>query len=169
MKEFLTVAKIVKPQGIRGEIKVLSLTDSVEDLVELTKAYIGGNPYKILNVRPCGGDCAIVALGGVFDRNAAELLRGLDLTVKRSEAPALPEGRYYIADVIGCKVVVGEKEIGMVLSITPARTDVYEVEKLDGSHLIFAAAEGVVENIDVEEGVVTLNEKRLAEVGFDSK
>lgn len=170
MKEFLTVAKIVKPQGIRGEVKVISLTDSAEDLTELTKAYIGGNPYKILNVRPCGGDCAIVALGGVFDRNAAELLRGQEVTVKRSEAPALPEGRFYIADVIGCKAVTEDgQEIGIVSGITPARTDVYEVEKHDGSHLVFAAAEGVVESIDVESELVVLNKKRLEEVGFESK
>ncbi|MGN1060980.1 MAG: ribosome maturation factor RimM [Candidatus Coproplasma sp.] len=170
MEEFLTVAKIVKPQGIRGELKVISLTDSVEDLTEFNKVYIGGNLYKILNVRPCGGDCAIVALGGVCDRNAAELLRGYNLEVKRSDAPALPEGRFYIADVIGCKVVLdGGAEVGTVTSITPARTDIYEVEKVDGSRLTFPAAEGVIEDIDVENGVITLNKKRLAEVGLEGK
>lgn len=170
MEEFLTVAKIVKPQGIKGELKVLSLTDSAEDLCGFVKVYIGGNPYKVLNVRPCGGDCAIIALGGVFDRNAAELLRGFTVEVKRTDAPALPEGRFYIADVIGCRVVLeGGAEVGKVVSVTPARTDIYEVEKLDGSHLTFPAAEGVIEDIDVENGVVTLNKKRLAEVGLDSK
>lgn len=170
MEEFLTVAKIVKPQGIRGEIKVISMTDSVEDLTAFTKVYIGGNPYKILNVRPCGGDCAIVALGGVCDRNAAELLRGFNLEAKRDDAPALPEGRFYIADVIGCKVLTeGGTEVGKVISITPARTDIYEVEKVDGTHLTFPAAEGVIENIDVEGGEITLNKKRLAEVGLESK
>ncbi|MGN0806999.1 MAG: ribosome maturation factor RimM [Candidatus Coproplasma sp.] len=170
MEEFLTVAKIVKPQGIRGEVKVISMTDDVEDLTEFTKVYIGGNPYKMLNVRPCGGDCAIVALSGVFDRNSAELLRGLNVEVKRVDAPTLPEGRFYIADVIGCKIVSEDgAEIGTVISITPARSDIYEVEKPDKTHLIFPAAQGVIENIDVEGRVVTLNKKRLAEVGLESK
>ncbi len=170
MNEFLTVAKIVKPQGIRGEVKVLSLTDSAEDLTAFTKVYIGGNLYKLLNVRPCGGDCAIVALSGVFDRNAAELLRGLDVEVKRADAPELPEGRFYIADIIGCKVVLENgAEVGTVSAITPARTDIYEVEKPDGTHITFPAADGVIQDIDVESGVITLNKKRLAEVGLESK
>ncbi|MGN1373640.1 MAG: ribosome maturation factor RimM [Candidatus Coproplasma sp.] len=170
MEEFLTVAKIVKPQGIRGEVKVIAMTDSVEDLCEFTKVYIGGNPYKMLNVRPCGGDCAIVALAGVFDRNSAELLRGLDVCAKRVDAPALPEGRFYIADVIGCKVVTEDgAEIGTVTAITPARSDIYEVEKLNGAHLTFPAAEGVIESIDVAGGTITVNKKRLAEVGLESK
>lgn len=170
MEEFLTVAKIVKPQGIKGEVKVIAMTDSVEDLCEFTKVYIGGNPYKMLNVRPCGGDCAIVALSGVFDRNAAELLRGFNVEAKRVDAPALPEGRFYITDVIGCKVFTDDGvEIGTVTDITPARSDIYEVEKLDSSHLTFPAAEGVIESIDVEGGRITLNKKRLAEVGLESK
>lgn len=170
MEEFLTVAKIVKPQGIKGEVKVIAMTDDVEDLCEFTKVYIGGNPYKMLNVRPCGGDCAIVALSGVFDRNAAELLRGFNVEAKRCDAPALPEGRFYITDVIGCTAVTEDgEEIGTVTSITPARSDIYEVEKVDGSHLTFPAAEGVIENIDVEGGKITLNKKRLAQVGLESK
>lgn len=170
MEEFLTVAKIVKPQGIKGELKVLALTDSPSDLNGFAKVYIGGNPYKLLNSRPCGGDCAIVALGGVCDRNAAELLRGEELRVKRADAPALPEGRYYIADVIGCKAVYGGgTEIGTVASVTPARRDVYEVVKENGSRLIFPAADGVIEDIDVENGVVVLNKKRLSEVAMEEK
>ncbi len=170
MEEFLTVAKIVKPQGIKGELKVLALTDTPSDLCAFTKVYAGGNAYKMLNVRPCGGDCAIVALGGVCDRNAAELLRGVTLEVKREDAPALPEGRYYIADVVGCKAVTESgAEIGVVKSVTPARCDIYEVEKSDLSRLIFPAAEGVIENIDVENGVITLNKKRLSEVALEEK
>ncbi len=170
MEEFLTVAKIVRPQGIKGELKVLAMTDAPSDLCAFTKVYVGGNPYKMLNVRPCGGDCAIVALSGVCDRNAAELLRDLNVEVKREDAPALPDGRYYIADVIGCKAVTENgAEIGVVKSVTPARCDIYEVEKADLSRLVFPAADGVIVSIDVESGVVTLNKKRLAEVALEEK
>ena len=53
MKDFLTIATIVKPQGIRGEVKVLALTDSPEDLQAFTRVYVGGKPCKILkSARP---------------------------------------------------------------------------------------------------------------------
>lgn len=149
---------------------MLALTDSPSDLCEFDRVYVGGNQYKMLNVRSCGGDCAIVALAGVCDRNAAELLRGAELEVRRGDAPPLPEGRYYIADVIGCNAVFENgAAVGVVKSVTPARCDIYEVEKEDGARLIFPAAEGVILNIDVEGGTVTLNKKRLFEVALEEK
>lgn len=170
MEKFLTVAKIVKPQGIRGEVKVIAMTDSPEDLSSFTKVYIGGNAYKLLKSRSMGGDCAIISLSGVCDRNSAELLRGMEVEVARDEAPALPEGKYYIADVIGCVAVDSLGNVlGKVVNVTPARTDVYEVEKENGLRLVFPSAEGVIESIDVVEGRVVLNAQRLAEVALEEK
>ena len=62
MKDFLTIATIVKPQGIRGEVKVLALTDSPEDLQAFTRVYVGGKPCKILKVRAQNGNCAFLTL-----------------------------------------------------------------------------------------------------------
>ncbi|MGN0804735.1 MAG: ribosome maturation factor RimM [Candidatus Coproplasma sp.] len=169
MEKFLTVAKIVKPQGIKGEVKVLTMTDSSEDLSAFTKVYIGGNAYKLLKSRPMGGDCAVISLSGVCDRNSAELLRGMEVEVKRDDAPKLPEGKFYIADVIGCSVEDTEGNIiGKVASVTPARTDIYEVEREKG-RLIFPSAEGVIESIDVESGKVVVNSSRLSEVALEEK
>lgn len=170
MEKFLTVAKIVKPQGIRGEVKALALTDSPEDLSRFTTVYIGGNMYKLLSSRPMGAGCACIRLSGVCDRNAAEALRESLILVRREDAPTLPEGRFYIEDIIGCTVrdELGDI-IGTVKDITSAKTDVYEVQKPDGTKIYFPAAEGVISEIDVEGGVVTVNFKRLKEVALEEK
>lgn len=169
MKDYLTVAKIVKPQGIKGEIKVLALTDTPADLNAFDRVYIGGNAYKVLNVRPQNGECAFVALAGIADRNAAEELRGKTMEVLRSEAPALPDGTYYIADVIGCKVYSEGKEVGVVTDITPARTDVYEVTLLNGGKLVFPAVEGLISEINVSACKVVVDGERLAQVAMEEK
>ena len=169
MSDKLSLAKIVKPQGIKGEVKVLTMTDSPEVLASFDRVYIGGNAYKILKVRPMGGDCAVVALSGIADRNAAELLRDKIIEGDKSDAPELPEGTYYIADIVGCSVVCGGETIGEVTDITPARTDVYEVAKSGGGKLIFPAVTGVIEDIDIAGRVVTLNKKKLAEVALEEK
>ena len=164
----LTVAKILKPQGIRGEIKVMTFTDSPADLQAFDRVYIGGNPFKVLKVRPQSGDCAFLTLSGIADRNAAETLRNLDVEVDREEIPDLPEGTYYIADVIGCKVITSKgEELGMVKGITPARTDIYEYKKPDGRTVSFAAVEGVILSTDVAAKVVTVDKARLSEVAID--
>ena len=164
----LTIAKILKPQGIRGEIKVMTFTDSPSDLHAFDRVYIGGNCYKMLKVRPQNGDCAFITLAGIADRNAAESLRGANVEVDREDIPALPEGTYYIADVIGCKVVTQEgDELGIVRGITPARTDIYEYEKIDGKSVSFAAVEGVILSTDVEAKILTVDKVRLSEVAID--
>ncbi|MDE6557669.1 MAG: ribosome maturation factor RimM [Clostridia bacterium] len=168
MDNYLTIATIVKPQGIRGEVKVLTMTDEPEDLKSFGKVYVGGNCYKMLKVRPAGGNCAFVTLSGIADRNAAELLRGQEITVLREDAPALPDDTFYIADVIGCTVADDNgKTYGEVISITPARTDIYEVKKPDGKILTFPAAEGLISDINVAGKRVTVNAARMAEVALD--
>ena len=85
MKAPLTIATILKPQGIRGEIKVRALTDSAENLKAFKTVYIDGAEYSVFSVR-AQGDIGYLALKGIADRNAAELLRGKEITANREEA-----------------------------------------------------------------------------------
>lgn len=165
MNDKLTVATVLKPQGILGEVKVKALTDSAEDLKAFKKVLIGGVQYSVLSVRT-SGDFAFLGLKGIADRNAAELLRGKDVEVERGDIPPLPEGRYYIADLIGCEVVTEKgAPLGTVTSVTPARTDIYVIERA-GKEITFAAADGVITDIDVEAGKIYVNAKRFKEVSL---
>jgi 16S rRNA processing protein RimM len=164
MEQKILVAVIVKPQGIRGEVKVKTFTDAPEDLQTLAKVFIDDKPYKIVAVRGVVGDTAFIALKGVADRNAAEALRGRELYALREDIPPLPDGRYFIADLIGCRVADEEgKEIGVLSDVTPAKTDVYSVT-IGGKEVMFAAVDGVILNVDVEQKVITVQRKRFEEV-----
>lgn len=165
MEKTLTIATVLKPQGIRGEIKVKTLTDSAEDLCNFARVFIGGAEYKVLAVRPAG-DCAYLTLRGIADRNAAELLRGKEVVALREDAPELPEDTFYLVDVLGCEVVTEKgKSMGTIIDITPAKTDIYVVEG-NGKRVTFVAAEGVIEDIDVQAKRVTVNKKRFDEVAL---
>lgn len=167
MENYLTIAQIVKPQGIRGEVKVLAMTDGPTDLKAFDRVYVGGNALKILKVRPAGGNCAYLTLSGIADRNAAETLRGQEVRVMRSDAPALPEDTFYIADLIGCNIVDENGRVyGEVESITPARTDIYEVRTPEGKILTFPAVEGLISEIDAAARRVTVSASRLKEVAL---
>lgn len=161
----LTVATVLKPQGIRGEIKVKALTDTAEDLKDIKVMEIGGAEYAVLSVR-AQGEFAYLTLRGVADRNAAEELRGLEVLVSRENAPALPDGRYYIADLIGCEVYTGRGEkLGEVIDVTPAKTDVYTIS--DGAEqIVFAAADGVISDVDIDARKIVVDGKRFKEVSL---
>lgn len=161
--EKITVATVLKPQGIRGEIKVKVLCDDAEVLKSFKSVLIDGEEIPVLAVR-AQGDTAYIMLKGVADRNAAELLRGKNLLVARENMPKLPEGRYYIADLTGCRVVTSAGEVlGEVTDVTPARTDIYTIKTASGE-TSFAAAEGVIEEVDVPARIITVNKKRFKEV-----
>lgn len=159
----LTVGEILKPQGIRGELKVKPFTDTAEDFRAFKRVFLDGVEYKILSVR-VGDGAVYLGLRGVPDRNAAELLRGKLLTLPREDAPALEEGRYYIADLLGAVVSdeAGE-EIGILSDVRQAATDIYTV-KSGEKEIMFPAVKGVIVKIDVEGKRITVDKKRFGEV-----
>ena len=163
MTDKLIVGEVLKPQGIRGELKIKPFTDDAQVFRAFSRVFVGETEYKVLSVRT-GGGAVFLGLKGVADRNAAELLRGQQITVLREEAPVPEERRYYIADLLGCRLVTQEGEVlGTLTDVRQAATDVYTVE-MDGKEVLFPAAEGVVTAVDVEGGVITVDKKRFYEV-----
>ncbi len=159
----LVIGKILKPQGIRGEVKVLPYTDGAEVFCGLRRVFIDGTEYKILNAR-VGDGIAYLALRGVPDRNAAELLRDRELTLPREEAPEPEEGSYYIADVLGSEIVTDTgKVLGTLKDIRQAATDIYTLETEKGE-ILFPAAKGVILSVEIQNKKMTVSEKRFKEV-----
>ena len=163
MTDKLIVGEVLKPQGIRGELKIKPFTDDAEVFRAFSDVQIGGVSYKVLSVRT-GGGAVFLGLKGVADRNAAELLRGKEVLADRADLPALEEGRYYIVDILGCAVVTEKgKRLGEIADILPAHTDIYVLREGDKEYM-FPAAEGVLLDVDVEKKIVTVSEKRIGEV-----
>lgn len=166
MKKYLMIGQIVKPQGVRGEVKVLPLTDDPARFCDLETIYLdekGERSAKVLSARVREG-FAYVALEGVPDRDAAERLRNRALYVDRAHAAPLPEGRYYISDLIGMAV---EDETGAALGqladvLQAGGNDVYEVE---GARTFrFPALKRVLMSVDVEGGKMVLDSAVLAQI-----
>lgn len=162
--ERLVIAEVLKPQGIRGELKIKTFTDSPEDVKEFGTVYIDDQPYKILSFRVGNDGAAYVGLRGVMDRNAAELFRGKLLRGDREDGPPLEEGQYYIVDIIGltCETESGEA-LGVVKDIAKLSSDVYTIEK-DGKQILFPAVKGVVKRVDLANGKVIVDEAVFNEI-----
>ena len=148
--ERLIIGEVLKPQGIRGELKIKTFTDYPEDVKAFKTVYIDGIAYKILSFRVGNDGAAYVGLRGVPDRNAAELMRGKKLEGEREDGPQLEEGQYYVVDIIGlsCETQEGET-LGKVVDISHFASDVYTIEKA-GKRILFPAVKGVVKRVDLE-------------------
>ena len=160
----LIIAEVLKPQGIRGEIKVKTFTDAPENVKAFKTVYIDGNPYKILSFRQGSDGAAYLGLRGVPDRNAAELLRGKTIEGERDDGPILDEGQYYIVDILGllCETEEGEV-LGTVTDISNFSSDIYTIEKA-GKKILFPAVKGVIKRVDLENKKLVVDKKVFDEI-----
>ena len=164
MEERLKIGVIVKPQGIKGEVKVQPFTDDINRFKNLKEVIIDDKTYKVLH-SVIGGGTVFLSLSGIADRNTAELFRGKFLFVTRENAVSLPKGRYFIVDVIGCNVITDDgEEIGEITDVTSSRTDIFTVKCLNGRIMRFPFLNDLVIDVDVEKKKVLVKSKRLLEV-----
>lgn len=160
--EPITIGKILKPRGLRGEVKVLSLTDIPDRFEHL----------KTVSVHTAQGQDVTVEIESVSsykgfvylqfrERNSVEdvqnLIGGL-LQVERSSVPKLPEGVYYHFEIIDSVVYTEDNQrLGTVVDILETGShDVYVVQE-DGREYLIPATEEVVRHIDREKGVIIIH------------
>lgn len=114
-KRGVTVARILRPHGRRGEVACEILTDFPERLKNLRAAMLWdarpthpaeARPVKILSCwfSQSRGGQAIFHFEGSDSISGAEKLVGLDVQIPLAERMALPEGSYYVTDLMGCEV-----------------------------------------------------------------
>ncbi len=151
--EWATIGKIVAPFGIRGELKVFSLSDVPDRFVSLKAVYVGPEhiSYAIKSVRPYKGDMLLLKFDGVDDANTAETLRNRDLCIPASELASLPPGSYYQHDILGLQVcLLDNREIGTITDIwSTGGSDVYVIKGRDGQEVLIPAIKEVIKQIDL--------------------
>ena len=153
--KFLEAGEIVSTHGVRGEIKILPWTDSVDFLRRFKTLYIDGRAYAVKGSFAHKG-CMIAALEGVEDVNAAMALKGRTVCFARADAK-LPKGHFFLADVLGAQVVAEDgSEIGELVDIIQNPTQNVYVVRGEREHLIPAVPE-FIRNTDVENGIVTVH------------
>lgn len=143
MKNKIEVGKIVNTFGIKGEIKVFPEVDYLD---ELKKVYIDGKMMEISKVR-FQKNVAIMKLKGIDDINIAENFKGKIMEINESDRPELPEGVYYIDDLIGFDVYTDEgKLLGKLDDIfNTGANDIYQV-----GDILLPAIDDVLKQIDTE-------------------
>ena len=100
----------------------------------------------------------ILKLGGIDDINDAELYRNKVLTVPREELGELPEGAYYICDLLGCSVVtVDGINLGKIDDvIKTGSNDVYSVKNDEGKQVLIPVIDDVIKKVNLEDKLITV-------------
>ena len=151
---FLLLGEVLRPHGLRGEVKLRLLTDYPERIDGMARVFLApevqgrdARAWKVEHMRMHQRH-GLLKLEGVDDRDAAELLRDLKLLVPVDEAVPLEEGEFYLYQLLGLRVVTAEGcELGTIRDvIETGANDVYVVRGAShGEVLIPATPETVLE------------------------
>lgn len=156
----IALAAVAGAHGVKGEVRLKLFSDSVESLSRHQKLHVGGAERRLLAIRG-SGTTAVARFEGISDRSAAEALRGSLVEVERSHLPALEEGEYYHADLMGLPAVDGQGDaVGKVVAVENyGAGDLLEIELKDGRKSLIPFKPGIA---DLGNGKVVLDPEFLA-------
>ncbi len=164
IKKYLETGKIVGTHGIKGMVRVKPWSDSGDFLTAFKRFYLDNNGEHHLTatkIQP-HGNVVIIAFKGIDTIEAAEALRNKILYIDRKDV-TLPEGRYFIDDLIGCEVFDADNteiKYGTIKDVeSVVANDIWYIDTPDGE-VIIPAIKDVVINCDVENNKVFIRPLR---------
>ena len=162
MEEFLQVEVISSTHGVRGEVKVFPTTDDVKRYSKLKEVLLGeGYDAPVLHIEGVKyqKNMVIVKFKEYSSLNDVEKLKGKQLFVTRKNAVKLSKDEYFVADLIGMKVVDETKNIyGVLRDVMPTgANDVYIIDLDDGKELLLPAIKDCILNVDFDEGIIKIH------------
>ncbi len=149
IKKFLETGKIVGTHGVKGMLRVQPWCDDSEFLTQFKVVYTdesGENKLKVLNAKP-HSNVVLMTVSGVNSIEDAERLRGKVIYINRNDVK-LPEGRYFISDILGCTVFDADTNeiLGLLTDVTETgANDVWHIKKGDTEYLVPAIEDVIVE------------------------
>jgi 16S rRNA processing protein RimM len=158
---FLTVGRVLRAWGIRGDLKIQPFTDRPEDFTRFDRVYVGpaaaARPqrFAVQSFRPYRGNW-LLHLAGVDSRSEAERLHGQSLFIERAQWTIEP-GEYLVDQIIGLSVqTVNGEALGTITEIIKTgANDVYVVT--GPREILLPARPEVVRQIDLARGVMIVS------------
>lgn len=159
---YLLLGEVLRPHGIRGELRIRLLTDYPERINDLEVVYLGEDvddraavPYHVEHLRLHQG-FGLLQLHEIRDRNLAERMRQLYVMVAIDDAVPLEEGEFYLYELIGLEVRTDEGEVlgTLVEVIETGANDVYVVEGDRYGEILIPVLDSTILRTDIEQGTV---------------
>ncbi len=168
MNEYLMIGEVLKPQGIKGEVKIKPYAADYEDFRRWKTLYLKqGESYT-----PVQAKCSrlhdgfvYMVLGDCTSMEDAEGYRGVQLYIDRAHANPLMEDEVYISDLIGCEGIdEAGKSIGLLTDVLQhGMVDVY-VFRAKGRGVMAPALKAVFPTVDVAAKRISVIREKLDEV-----
>jgi 16S rRNA processing protein RimM len=163
--KYLLLGEILRPHGVKGELRLRLLTDYPERISKLKTVYLGGDPddpevksYRVQHMR-MNQDYGLLKLTGIEDRDQADLLRELFVMVDIKHAVPLEEDEVYLYQLIGLRVQSDSgEELGVLREVLETgANDVYVVDSPAYGEILIPVTEETIVKTDPEAGVMIVH------------
>ncbi|SES74551.1 16S rRNA processing protein RimM [Oceanobacillus limi] len=156
------IGKIVNTHGIRGEVKVLRISDFDERFQVGKTVYIDKGSKEstalIIDGHRVHKGFDLLHFEGYDNINDVEHFKGCYLKISEEQQTELLENEFYYHEIIGCEVkTTSEELLGVVKEIlSPGANDVWVIKPKKGKDILIPYIEEVVKTIDVEEKLIVI-------------
>ena len=162
MEQLLQVGVITQPHGVRGEVKVFPTTDDPVRFKKLKKVILDTGKEKLdLEVEHVKffKQFVIVKFKEFDNINDIERYKRCPLLVTRENDVPLEEDEYFVADMIGMKVITEDgTEFGTLSDVMETgANDVYVIDSKEHGEVLMPAIKECVLNVDMESGIITVH------------
>lgn len=155
--KLVSVGKVVKPHGIKGELKFFLYNEDSNILSLDIKIWFKINSLlKSFNLLGSKGSGKIFKLESINNRNDAELLRGKEFFVYRKDLPDLDTGNFYLNDIISFKLFNDEEEIGLILDVLLLPSANYILVNYNNKEILVPVLDEYVKFFDFDEQIVIM-------------
>lgn len=161
IKDFLEAGQIVGTHGIKGELRVNPWCDAPDFLMQFKTLYFdvkGEKPIKVVSSR-VHGNVALITLEGTDSVEKASALHNKVLYLKRSDAK-LKENSYFIAELIGCRVVDADDDsisYGTISDVSyTGANDVWHITGKQSKEYLIPVIPQVVKSTDVANNIIRI-------------
>lgn len=161
--EYLEIGQIVNTQGLKGEVRIYPYTDDITRFDKLKKIYVEVNNEKfrldIDNVRYYK-NLVVAKFNGIDTIEQVLKYKGKYIFIDEDDKLELPEGTYYIYDLLNCIVFDNStaKEIGKVVDVYSTKSnDIYVVKQPNGNDILIPSIKEVILDIDIKSKKIIIN------------
>lgn len=162
MEQMFQVGVISSTHGVRGEVKVYPTTDDVKRFKKLKEVILDtGREQKLLEIETVKffKQFVILKFKGIDSINDIEKYKGKSLFVDRAHAVKLKKDEYFIADMIGMRVITeDEKEFGILKDvIETGANDVYIIDTKEHGEVLVPAIKQCILDVDIEHATMRIH------------
>ena len=161
MEDYFKIGIITSSHGVRGEMKVYPTTDDARRFKKLKQVFVETKEgFKVFEVESARvSDKVLLKLKGIDTPEEVVKYRQRGIFVDRKNAVRLSKDEYFIADLIGIKVICDDgKELGVLKEVMPTgANDVYVVSMDEDKEVLIPAIKDCILDVDVEEGFMKVH------------